>query len=103
MYLGFGNSHFLHTLPDRPAANDDTIGKTHHGRYTLMHILNVSNQGVACESCDQPCKQEASARVNVNNVRLKFAEAPAKCKESFQQLQRPPALVEREMLDIETA
>jgi len=103
MYLGFRNAHFLHTLADCPAANDDTIGKTHHGRYALMDVLDVSNQGVMCESRDQPCKQQASARMNVNNVWLKNAEIPMKCNHSFHQLQRPSPLVEWEMLNIESA
>jgi hypothetical protein len=102
-YLGFRNAHFLHGSTDRLAANDDTIGKTHHGGFALVDVLDVSDKGMACESRDEPGEQKASRRMNVNNVWLKVAEITAKSNDSFHELQRTTCLVKREMLDLEAA
>jgi hypothetical protein len=99
--LGFWNSHFLHRFTDGLAANDDAIRKTHQAKFTLVDVLDMSDEGMPCESRDEPGEQQASNQINVNDVWLKVADVPAKSKDSLYQLYRSLCLIEREMLDAE--
>jgi hypothetical protein len=98
-YLGFWNAHFLHRSTDGLAANDDAIRKTHHGEFTLVDVLDVSDEGMSCESRDEPAEQYASKQINVNDVWLKVADVPVKSKDSPHELHRSMCLVEWEMFD----
>jgi hypothetical protein len=56
-YLGFRYAHFLHRFTDGGTANDDAVRKTHHGEFTLVDILDVSDKGMTRESREEPAEQ----------------------------------------------